>query len=88
MLITYVMDQPSKWEDYINLVEFSHNNGYQASLEMSLFEALYGRKCNTPMSWDNPKDIVVIGIDLLKEMKEQMEKIKHNLKAIQDRKKI
>jgi hypothetical protein len=40
----YVMDQPSKWEDYIHLVEFSYNNGYQASLKMSPFEALYGRK--------------------------------------------
>jgi hypothetical protein len=47
----YVMDQPSKWEDYIHLVEFSYNNGYQASLKMSPFEALYGRKCNTLVSW-------------------------------------
>jgi hypothetical protein len=56
MLRMYVMDQPSKWEDYIHLVEFSYNNGYQASLKMSPFEALYGRKCNTPVSWDNPTD--------------------------------
>ena len=40
----YVMDKPSKWEDYLNLVEFAYNNGYQASLKMSPFEALYGRK--------------------------------------------
>jgi hypothetical protein len=54
MLRMYVMDKPSKWEDYLHLVEFSYNNGYQASLKMSPFEALYGRKCNTPVSWDNP----------------------------------
>jgi hypothetical protein len=87
MLRMYVMDQPSKWEDYIHLVEFSYNNGYQASLKMSPFEALYGRKCNTPVSWDNPTDRVVIGPDLLKEMEEKMTKIKQNLKASQDRKK-
>jgi hypothetical protein len=40
MIIMYVMDEPSKWEYYIHLVEFSYNNGYQASLKMSLFEAL------------------------------------------------
>jgi hypothetical protein len=61
MLRMYVMDQPSKWEDYIHLVEFSYNNGYQASLKMSPFEALYGRKCNTPVSWDNPVDKAIIG---------------------------
>jgi transposase InsO family protein len=54
MLRMYVMDKPSKWEDYLHLVEFSYNNGYQASLKMGPFEAFYGRKCNTPVSWDNP----------------------------------
>jgi hypothetical protein len=70
MLRMYVMDKPSKWEDYLYLVEFSYNNGYHASLKMSPFEALYGRKCNTPISWDNLVDIVVLGPELLKEMEE------------------
>jgi hypothetical protein len=75
-LMMYVMDKPSKWEDYLHLVEFSYNNGYQASLKMSPFEALYGRKCNTPVSWDNPADRAVAGPDLLREMEEKMLKIK------------
>jgi hypothetical protein len=85
MFRMYVMDQPSKWEDYIHLVDFSYNNEYLASLNMSLFEASYGRKCNTPVSWDNPTDREVVGPDFLKEMEEQMEKIKKNLKTAQDR---
>jgi hypothetical protein len=44
MLRMYVMDKASKWEDYLHLVEFSYNNGCQESLNMSPFEALYGRK--------------------------------------------
>ena len=44
MLRMYVMDKPSKWEDYLHLVEFAYNNGYQDSLRMSPFKALYGRK--------------------------------------------
>jgi transposase InsO family protein len=44
MLRIYVMDKPSKWEDYLHLVEFAYNNGYQYSLKMSPFESLYGRK--------------------------------------------
>jgi hypothetical protein len=55
------MDKPSMWEDYLYLVEFVYNNGYQASLKMSPFKDLYGRKCNTPVSWENPIDIVVLG---------------------------
>jgi hypothetical protein len=38
------MDKPSKWEDYLHMVELSYNNGYQDSLKMSPFESLYGRK--------------------------------------------
>jgi hypothetical protein len=49
---------------------------------------LYGRRCNTPLRWDNPTNRVVIGSDLLKEMEEQMTKIRHNLKVSWDRKKI
>jgi hypothetical protein len=76
MIRMYVLDKPSKWEDYLHLVEFSYNNGYQASLKMNLFEALYGRKCNTRVSWDNPADSAVVGLELLKEMEEKMLKIK------------
>ena len=43
MLRMHVMHQPKKWEDYLPLVEFSYNNGYQESLNMSPFQALYGR---------------------------------------------
>jgi hypothetical protein len=85
ILRMYVMDKPSNLLNYLYLVEFAYNNGYQASLKMSPFEALYGRKCNTPASWDNPADRAVVGPDLLKEMEEQMLKIKQNLKVAQDR---
>jgi hypothetical protein len=72
MLMMYVMDKPSKWEYYLHLVEFSYNNGYQAYLKMSPFEALYGRKCNTRVSWDNLENRAVVGLDLLREMEEHM----------------
>ena len=57
----YVMDKPNKWEDYLYLVEFSYNNGYQASLKMSPFEALCGRKCNVSLNWDKPMDRLIVG---------------------------
>jgi hypothetical protein len=76
MLRMYVMEKPLNWEYYLHLVEFSYNNGYQASLKMSPFEALYRRNFNTPISWDNPTTRVIFGPDLLREMEEQIEKIK------------
>ena len=52
------------------------------------FESLYGKKCNTLVSWDNLADREVVGPELLKEMEEKMMNIEHNLKDAQDRKKI
>jgi hypothetical protein len=85
MLRMHVMHQPRKWEEYLPLVEFSYNNGYQESLKMAPFEALYGRKCNIPISWDNPVDRVTLGPEMLMELEQQMTQIKKNMKVAQDR---
>ena len=85
MLHMYVMEKPSKWEDYLHLVEFSYNNGQHASLGMSPYEALYGRRCKTLVTWDNPVNRVVFEPELLKEMEQEIVKIMQNLKAAQDR---
>ncbi len=55
---------------------------------MSPFEALYGWSCNTPISWSDPVNRVFIGPNMSAEMEQQMQVIKKNLKAAQDRKKI
>jgi hypothetical protein len=70
MFRMYVMDNPSKWEDHLHLVEFAYNNGYQDSLKMIPFEAFYGRKHNNLVSWANPTDRVVLGLEFLKDMKD------------------
>ena len=51
------------------------------------YEALYGRRCSTPVTWDNPVNAIVLGPKLLKEMEQEVIKIRQNLKAAQDRKK-
>ena len=87
MLRLYVKDQPSKWEDFLHLPEFSYNNNYQASTKLSPFEILYGRKCCTPISWDNPVDRLMLGPDLLKEMELTVKQVQGNVKVAQDRQK-
>ena len=66
MLWMYVRDYPKKWEDYLHLVEFAYNNHYQASTKLSPFEILYGRKCNSPITWSNPIEKLILGPDMLK----------------------
>ena len=66
ILRKYVKDHPNKWEDYLYLVEFSYNNHYQASAKLSPFEILYGKKCNTPITWSKLVDRLMLGLDLLK----------------------
>lgn len=75
MLRMYVMDRPNKWEDYIHLEEFSYKKSYQTSIRMSPFEALYGRKCHTPLSWSQPEDKLVLGPDTLQEMERIVKQI-------------
>ena len=76
MLDMYVMDKPSKWDDYLHLVEFSYNDGKQSSLGMSPCESLYGRRCRTPVTWDNPLNRVVFSLEFLKEMEQEVTKIR------------
>ena len=69
-----------KW---LSLAEFSYNNSYQESIKMAPFEALYGRKCRTPLNWVEPKERRYYGIDFVIEAKEQVRVIQQHMKAAQ-----
>ena len=81
------MDKPVKWEDYLHLVEFAYNNNFQVSVGMSPFQILYGRKCNTPISWSCSVYKLMLGPELLKDMELTMKHVQQNLKASQDKQK-
>ena len=84
----YVMNNPTKWEDYLHLAEFAYNNGYQPSAKMSPFEVLYGQKCRTLVTWDSPVDQLMLGPDMLLDLEHLVTKVQGNLKWAQDRQKI
>jgi hypothetical protein len=67
------------------MVEFSYNNSYQTSLKMAPFEALYGRRCRTPLSWSQTGERKIFGPDLVTEAEEMVKTIQNNLKAAQSR---
>ena len=54
---------------------------------MSPYEAFYGRRFKTPLTWDNPVNMIVLGPYFLKEMEQEDAKIRKNLKETQDRQK-
>jgi hypothetical protein len=83
----YVRMMPSKWEDYLHLVEFAYNNGYQTLAKMSPFKVLYNKKCRTSISWDNLVDGLMVGPEMLHEMENMVRKVQQNLKEAQDRQK-
>ena len=47
-----VMDFGGQWDLHLPLIEFAYNNSYHASIEMAPYEALYGRKCRSPLCWE------------------------------------
>jgi hypothetical protein len=87
MLRACVLSYGAKWEDCLPFAKFSYNNNYQASLQMAPFEALYGRKCRTPLNSSETGESQVFGPDVIKEAEEQVQLIRNHLKAAQSRQK-
>jgi hypothetical protein len=76
-----------KWDDCLPLAEFSYNNSYKESIKMAPFEALYRRRCHTPLNWSKPGERWFFMPDMVKEMEEKVQRIIHNLKEAQARQK-
>ena len=68
-------------------MEFAYNNSFQSSLNMAPFEALYGRKCRTPICWDEAGERELLGPELVQITTDNLQVIRANLKAAQDRQK-
>ena len=87
MLRSCVIDYEGSWDRHIPLVEFVYNNSFQSSIGMTPYEALYGRKCRTPMCWTKLSEKKVIGPNLIQEIEENVQMIKEILKVAVDRQK-
>lgn len=84
MLQGYVIDFRGSWEDHLPLVEFAFNNSFQSSIQMAPYEALYGRKCRTPLCWTKLGERRVLGLELVIETKNTFKLIRDQLKATSD----
>ena len=82
-----VIHYDKNWDKCLALAEFSYNNSYQASLKMAPFEALYGRRCRTPLSWSQIGERKIFGPELVVEAEKKVKVIQDNLRAAQSRQK-
>ena len=87
MLRACVLDFKRYWVKYLPLVEFAYNNSFQASIGMAPYEALYGRKCRTPICWDEMGERKLNSEELIKISTEKIQVVRERLKVAQDRQK-
>ncbi|GKF09783.1 putative reverse transcriptase domain-containing protein, partial [Tanacetum coccineum] len=88
MLRACVIDFGKGWVNHFPLVEFSYNNSYHASIKAAPFEALYGRKCRSPVCWVEVGQVQLTGPDLVRETTEKIIQIKQRMQTARDRQKI
>ena len=69
------------------LAEFAYNNSFHSSIEMAPFEALYGRRCRSPIGWFDAFEVRPWGTDLLRESLDKVKLIKDRLLMAQSRQK-
>ncbi|GJU87105.1 reverse transcriptase domain-containing protein [Tanacetum coccineum] len=87
MLRACVMDFGGSWDTHLPLVEFSYNNSYHTSIKCAPFEALYGRKCRSPVIWTEVGESQLIGPELVQETTEKIFQIKERLITARSRQK-
>nr|GEY28335.1 reverse transcriptase domain-containing protein [Tanacetum cinerariifolium]GEY89778.1 reverse transcriptase domain-containing protein [Tanacetum cinerariifolium] len=87
MLRACVIDFGKVWDRHLPLVEFSYNTSYHTSIKVASFEALYGRKCRSPICWDEVGDTQLTGPEIVHETTEKIIQIKKCIQAARDRQK-
>jgi hypothetical protein len=87
MLRACVLDFKGSWIDHLTLVEFAYNNSYQASIGMAPYEALYGRRCRSPICWDEVGERKILGPEIVLRTCEKIELIRERLRVAQSRQK-
>nr|GFA55232.1 reverse transcriptase domain-containing protein [Tanacetum cinerariifolium] len=87
MLRACVIDFGKGWVNHLPLVELSYNNSYHASIKAAPFEALYGRKCRSPVCWNEVGEFRLTGPEIVQETTEKIVQIKQRIQAARDRQK-
>ena len=87
MMRACVIDFGSNWDEHLPLMEFAYNNSYHASAKTAPFEALYGRKCRSPVCWSEIGENQLTGPDIIQETTDKIFQIRQRLLTARDRQK-
>ncbi|GAU22845.1 hypothetical protein TSUD_282120 [Trifolium subterraneum] len=87
MLRACVLEDGGNWSKHLHLVEFAYNNSYHASIGMAPYEAMYGRKCRTPLCWTEVGDKGVLGPDIIQETTLKIKSVREHMRVAQSRQK-
>jgi len=87
LLRSCILEFRGQWEDHLLLVEFTYNNSYQSTIDMTPYEALYGIRCRTTVCWDEVGERKLLGLELVKITVDKVKVIKERMKEVQDRQK-
>ena len=82
-----ILEFGGQWEDHLLLVEFTYNNSYQSTIDMTPYEALYGIRCQTTVCWDEVGERKLLRLELVKITVDKVKVIKERMKEVQDRQK-
>ncbi|GJW12480.1 putative reverse transcriptase domain-containing protein [Tanacetum coccineum] len=88
MLRACAIDFGKGWVNHLPLVEFSYNNSYHASIKAAPFEALYGRKCRSPVCWAEVGEVQLTGPEIVQETTEKIVHIQTKMQITRDRKRV
>ncbi|GJU93547.1 putative reverse transcriptase domain-containing protein [Tanacetum coccineum] len=84
MIRACVIDFGGSWDTHLPLTEFSYNNSYHSSIRCARFEALYGRKCRSPVLWAEIRESRLYGLEIVQETTDKAIFNKERLKASRD----
>ena len=87
MLRLCVLDFQGSWESHLSLVEFAYNNSFHASIGMAPYEALYGRKCRSPVCWTEVGERQILGPEIVQMTTDKIKVIQQRLQTAQSRQK-
>jgi hypothetical protein len=87
LLRACVLDNRGSWDDLLPLIEFTYNNSFHSSIGMAPYEALYGRKCQTPLCWYQDGESIMFGPEIVQQTTEKVKQIREKMKVAQSRQK-
>ena len=83
LLRACVLEQRGSWDSFLPLIEFTYNNSFHSSIGMAPYEALYGRRCRTPLCWVDSSESIALGPEVVPQTTEKVKLIQERMRAAQ-----